>query len=184
MWQAYETWRAIDPVSRPEQALVDGFLAGAVVSLQDHPDNYWLTSIVDPGASDDESCRAASAQIKHRMEEVREQLAEAPSPYAPILTVSDAGDLDVTAWATGFLDAIGPDLEMWAYHLSKPEAGLLGLIGSNAIGPVGDAGRARLANHEEGADLTALSDRLWEFIPSLVETLYRKKAQPIVAGEQ
>jgi hypothetical protein len=38
MWQAYETWRAVDPVSRPEQALVDGFLAGAVLSLQNHPD--------------------------------------------------------------------------------------------------------------------------------------------------
>jgi hypothetical protein len=182
-WNDYDSWQGEDVDARPERALADGFITGAVVSLHEHPDEYWLTGIVHPASCDGEPCLRAAAQIRHRMDEVREHLAQAPSPYAPTLTVNSEGDLDVTAWATGFVEAIGPDLDMWAYHLSKTEAGLLGLIGSHAIGPVGEAGPARMAIHEDSLKLTELSGRLWEFIPSLVETMYRKKVQLKVAGE-
>jgi yecA family protein len=184
MWQAYETWRSADPAERPEASLVDGFLAGAVVALQDQPEDYWLGSIIDPATcGDDKGYQDALDQLRHRMEEVRTQLAESPSPYAPILTVTDGGEFDVTAWATGFLEAIGSDLEMWAYHLNKSEAGLLGLVSSRAIGPVGAAGRTRIAQHENSNELEELSSQLWEFIPTLVETLYRKKVQLAIADE-
>jgi hypothetical protein len=111
-WSDYDRWQGAAADTRPELALAAGFITGAVVSLQDHADDYW-NSVVDPANCDDETCPRAAAQIRHRMIEIQEHLAEAPSPYAPTLTISGDGDLDVTAWATGFLDAIGQDLEMW-----------------------------------------------------------------------
>lgn len=174
-WKDYDDWQSVAPDARPERALADGFIAGAVVALQQHPDDYWLNSIVDLAAREDASARQAVAQLRHRMDEVRDHLGVTPGTYAPILTVTDDGELDVTAWATGFLEAIGPDLEMWAYHLDKTESGLLGLVSSHAVGPVGEAGRTRIALHEDKLKLMELGERLWEFIPSLMTALYRKK---------
>lgn len=180
-WSDYEAWRAGDAGGRPETALVDGSLAGAIVSLRSYPDDEWIEAFTGPealSAGPGTLEAGAVAHLRHRMLELRSELAGAENTYTPVLTVTDEGDLDVTAWSTGFIEAIAPDLETWTYVLAqKPEGGLLGLLGSYAVGPMGEAARTRIAKDDDPAALLAARERSWEFIPQLVAALYRKKLE-------
>lgn len=64
MWQAYEKWRSVDTGERPEISLVDGFLAGAAISLSPSADEQWIGAIV-AGTSDLD--QAASAELAIRL---------------------------------------------------------------------------------------------------------------------
>jgi hypothetical protein len=185
-WREYEAWQAGDPGERPETSLVDGVLAGAVVSLRSYPDDEWLSTIFDRQAFDAEpgSIEAdAVGQLRLRMAEIRAGIAGDEDAYTPILTITDQGDFDVTAWSTGFLEAIAPDLETWTYVLAgKREGGLLGLLGSHAVGSMGEAARALIDVDDDREALLAVRDESWAFISQLLVILYRKKLELTLGG--
>ncbi|MBB4859194.1 yecA family protein [Novosphingobium chloroacetimidivorans] len=180
-WQDYEAWRAGEQGDEPEVPLVDGVLSGAVVSLRSFPDEQWIATIVGEPALNAKPGTLqgrAVAHLKHRMAEIRAALTEDQNGYTPLLTVTEEGDFDLTAWATGFIEAIAPDLETWAYVLAhKPEGGLLGLLGSHAVGTMGEAVKTRISQDADRDVLLAASERSWEFIPQLVKALYDKKLE-------
>ncbi|MGE4404341.1 UPF0149 family protein [Pseudomonas sp.] len=174
MWDAYEEWRAADPSRRPEISLVDGFLAGAAVSLRQVSDDEWLEAAI--GAENLGSDRVV-AELKGRLETIRAELAGQAPRYVPVLEVNSEGDFDLSAWATGFLETVGPDLEIWAYVLAgKPEGGLLGLLGTHAAGPTGDAVIAAAVRHPNSTQLQAARSTAWEYIPDLLASLYRQRS--------
>jgi len=142
MWQTYERWRSIDTDRRPEISLVDGFLAGAAISLSATADEQWIGAIV-AGSSDLD--QGARDELTARLSSIRADIDRDEPHYAPVLVVTDEGDFDISAWASGFLEAVGPDLEVWAYVLAnKREGGLFGLLCSHAVGPMGGAARAKI----------------------------------------
>lgn len=182
MWKAYEIWRSEDPAERPEPSVVDGFLAGAAISLSKCTDRQWIEAIIgsDPSLIE----QGAVDDLATRLTTIRLELGETNTVYAPVLLVTDEGDLDVSAWASGFLEAVGLDLEVWALVLANTrEGGLLGLLGSHAIGPMGAAARARISTDPESSALEAVRSVSWEFIPALMSFLYRKKLELAAAGE-
>ncbi|WP_103727365.1 UPF0149 family protein [Novosphingobium sp. HII-3] len=183
-WSSYCDWQSQDPQHRPEVSLADGYLAGAVVSLQEKSDDLWIADILgdastwsrDRTVEPDERSKARDV-LKVRLAEAREQLASSQTSYAPVLSVSPEGEFDVAAWATGFVEATGPDLEIWLYHLAGTrEAGLFGVLGAHAAGPIGDAARSLLSSHAKAADLASLKDQAWEYIGQFVAALYARRS--------
>jgi len=121
---------------------VDGFLAGAAISLSATADEQWIGAIV-AGSSDLD--QGARDELTARLSSIRADIDRDEPHYAPVLVVTDEGDFDISAWASGFLEAVGPDLEVWAYVLAnKREGGLFGLLCSHAVGPMGGAARAKI----------------------------------------
>jgi hypothetical protein len=180
MWQTYERWRSIDTDRRPEISLVDGFLAGAAISLSATADEQWIGAIV-AGSSDLD--QGARDELTARLSSIRADIDRDEPHYAPVLVVTDEGDFDISAWASGFLEAVGPDLEVWAYVLAnKQEGGLFGLLCSHAVGPMGGAVRAKISDDPQGRELAAFRSRSWEFIPGLLSSLYRTKLE--LAGSE
>jgi len=111
-----------------------------------------------------------------RLAETRSSLLAGQNTYVPTLDVAEDGEFDLAGWASGFLEAMGPDLDMWLYHLAgSRECAHLGLLGTQAVGPMGNAGRAHLATHPQRQDLEVLQARSWEFLPGLLQTLYTWK---------
>lgn len=160
--------------------MVDGFLAGAAISLSTSADEQWIGAIV-AGTSDLD--QAASDELAIRLSTIRAEIDRDEPRYAPILVVNEEGDFDICAWASGFLEAVGPDLEVWAYVLAdKREGGLFGLVCSHAVGPMGDAARAKISNDSQARELIGIRTRSWEFIPSLLSSLYRSKLE--LAGSE
>lgn len=155
-WISYKAWQRQDPQNRPDISLADGYLAGAAVSLQVRADEAWIAEILGKGngpdhedTDADDELSAPQQELVERLAETRSSLATGQNTYVPTLHVSADGEFDLSGWASGFLEATGPDLDMWLYHLAgTPECGLLGLLGTHAIGPMGDAGRAHLTTHE------------------------------------
>lgn len=182
MWQAYETWRAADPTERPEVSLVDGFLAGAAISLSTNTDRQWIEAIM--GSAPSLTDQGAIDDLTTRLTTIRVELGREDTVYAPVLLVTDEGDFDVSAWASGFLEAVGSDLEVWALVLANTrEGGLFGLVCSHALGPMGAAVRAKILTDPESAALETVRTNSWEFIPGLLASLYRKKLELAVVGE-
>lgn len=184
-WKAYEEWQRQDRQNRPDISLADGYLAGAAVSLQVRADEVWIAEILGQGAGPDRGANGAldelsgpRRELTERLAETRYSLATGQNTYVPTLDVSADGEFNLTGWASGFLEAAGPDLDMWLYHLAgTPECTLLGLLGTHAVGPMGDAGRAHLTTHEMRQDLENLQARSWEFIPRLLRVLYERRVQ-------
>ena len=184
-WTFYSAWQRQDPQNRPDISLADGYLAGAAVSLQVRTDDAWIAEILgveDPreaandGALDD--LYGARRELMERLGETRSSLTTGQNSYVPTLDVSADGEFDLRGWASGFLEATGPDLDMWLYHLAgSPECALLGLLGTHAVGRMGDAGKAHIAAHEKRQDLEMLQARSWEFIPGLLRALYERKVE-------
>jgi hypothetical protein len=165
--------------------LADGYLAGAAVSLQVRGDEVWVAEILgqedDADGRDDGALDALSAprrELLSRLATTRSSLAGAQNTYVPTLDVSEDGEFNLAGWASGFLEAMGPDLDMWYYHLAgSRECALLGLLGTHAVGPMGDAGKAHIAAHGKRQDLEMLQARSWEFIPGLLRVLYERKVE-------
>jgi hypothetical protein len=184
-WTSYSEWQRQDPQNRPDISLADGYLAGAAVSLQVRADEVWIAEILgqedDSDGRDDSALDALSGsrrELLSRLTETRSSLTSDQNTYVPTLDVAEDGEFDLTGWASGFLEAMGPDLDMWLYHLAgSRECGLLGLLGTYAVGPMGSAGRAHLAIHPERQDLELLQARSWEFLPGLLQTLYTRKVE-------
>ncbi|GAM07634.1 YecA family protein [Novosphingobium sp. MBES04] len=107
-----------------------------------------------------------------------------PDPrYAPILAVTADGEFDLTAWSSGFYEAIADDLDMWQYLLAgQREGGLLALLGSHTVGEMGEAARRYIASHPEAQTLSAVAQRSWEVLSPLLCMMYQKRSQ-IVEGE-
>ena len=184
-WRDYEAWRAGAQGDAPEMPLVDGVLTGSVISLRSFSDDQWIEMVVGEQAlcAEPETLEGlAVTQLKQRLVEIRSALASDQHDYTPILTMTEEGDFDLTAWATGFIEAIAPDLETWTYILAnKSEGGLLGLLGSYAVGAMGEAARASISRNDNRAALLAVREQSWEFIPQLVKVLYAKKLE--LAGQ-
>ncbi len=184
-WNSYQKWQSQDPLNRPEVSIADGFLAGAAVSLQVRADEVWIAEILGhgggPGGSDNGALDELSGprrELTERLAETRSSLTTGQNTYVPTLDVAEDGEFNLTNWASGFLEAAGPDLDMWLYHLAvTPECALLGLLATHAVGPMGDAGRAHLTTHERRQDLESLQAQSWEFIPRLLRVLYERRVQ-------
>jgi hypothetical protein len=180
-WISYKAWQRQDPQNRPDISLTDGYLAGAAVSLQVRTDDVWIAEILGVEATNDGALDELSGprrELTERLAETRSSLTTGQNTYVPTLDVSADGEFDLSGWASGFLEATGPDLDMWLYHLAgTPECALLGLLGTHAVGPMGDAGRAHLTTHEKRQDLESLQARSWEFIPRLLRVLYERRVQ-------
>jgi hypothetical protein len=165
--------------------LADGYLAGAAVSLQVRGDEVWVAEILgqedDADGRDDGALDALSGprrELLSRLATTRSSLAGVQNTYVPTLDVSEDGEFNLAGWASGFLEAMGPDLDMWYYHLAgSRECALLGLLGTHAVGPMGDAGKAHIAAHGKRQDLEMLQARSWEFIPGLLRVLYERKVE-------
>jgi yecA family protein len=176
MWQAYEDWRSQDPTKRPEPSVVDGFLAGAAISLNTSTDRQWIETIIGSAASHID--QGAFDELATRLTTIRRELSETDTAYAPVLRVTDEGDFDVSAWVSGFLEAVGADLEVWVLVLANTrEGGLLGLLGSHAVGPIGAAARTKITNDPDSSALESVRAVVWELIPALMAFLYRKKLE-------
>lgn len=161
--------------------MADGYLAGAAVSLQVRADEVWIAEILgveDPGESTDDGVELSGPrrELMERLAETRSSVTKGQNTYVPTLDVSADGEFDLSGWASGFLEATGPDLDMWLYHLAgSPECALLGLLGTHAVGAMGDAGKAHIAAQGNRQDLEMLKARSWEFIPGLLRVLYERK---------
>jgi hypothetical protein len=184
-WKSYQEWQRHDRQTRPDVSLADGYLAGAAVSLQMRTDEVWIAEILgqaDPSEASDDSARddlsGPRLELMARLAETRSLLAAEQSSYVPTLEVAEDGEFDLSGWASGFLEATGPDLDIWLYHLAGcPECGLLGVIATHAVGPLGEAGRAHIAAHKDRQNYEVLHARSWEFIPRLMQTLYQRKVE-------
>lgn len=184
-WISYQEWQRQDSQNRPDISLADGYLAGAAVSLQVRADEVWIAEILgqedhsnrrDDGALD--ALSGPRLELLSRLTETRSSLTGAQNTYVPTLDLAEDGEFDLAGWASGFLEAMGPDLDMWYYHLAgSRECALLGLLGTHAVGPMGDAGKAHIAAHEKRQDLEMLQARSWEFIPGLLRVLYERKVE-------
>lgn len=184
-WTLYSAWQRQDAKNRPDISLADGYLAGVAVSLQVRTDDAWIAEILGaeepPEAANDRALDELSGprwELTERLAETRSSLATGQNTYVPTLDVSADGEFDLRGWASGFLEATGPDLDIWLYHLAgSPECVLLGLLGTHGVGPMGDAGKAHIAAHEKRRDLEMLKARSWEFIPGLLRVLYERKVE-------
>lgn len=184
-WKSYQEWQRHDRQNRPDVSLADGYLAGAAVSLQIKPDDAWIAEILgqaDPSEASGDSARddlsGPRLELMDRLTETRSLLTAGRNGYVPTLEVAEDGEFDLSGWASGFLEASGPDLDIWLYHLAgRPECGLLGVIATHAVGPLGEAGRAHIAAHEERQNYEVLQARSWEFIPRLMQALYQRKVE-------
>ncbi|PEQ10981.1 hypothetical protein B2G71_19380 [Novosphingobium sp. PC22D] len=178
-WDDIEIWRADAPLTRPSSSAVDGFLTGSILSFDESDDDATINAIIgaaEASAPANKKQKLAAEHLAHRLDEIRRALSDERNSYAPMLTLLDNGDFDLTEWATGFLEAVGPDLDLWLYLLQgKREAGQFGLIGAHAAGPMGQAAREWIAKHEDHDRLNDIVLRQWEFIPSLLRTLYRTR---------
>ncbi|EJL24242.1 UPF0149 family protein [Novosphingobium sp. AP12] len=180
-WISYQEWQREDPQNRPGISLADGYLAGAAVSLQVRTDDVWIAEILGVEVTNDgapDELAGPRRELMSRLAEARSSLTTGQNTYVPTLDASADGEFDLSGWASGFLEATGSDLDMWLYHLAgSPECTLLGLLGTHAVGPMGDAGKAHIAAHEKRQDLEMLQARSWEFVPGLLQVLYDRKVE-------
>ncbi|WP_443479013.1 UPF0149 family protein (plasmid) [Novosphingobium aerophilum] len=184
---SYRHWQAQAPDTRPDLHLADGFLAGAVVSLEPMPDNHWVDAIMGPlstqTVSRDLIETRARKELLSRLVQARAHMATPDPRYTPILAVRADGEFDLTAWSSGFYEAIADDLDMWQYLLAgQREGGLLALLGSHSVGEMGEAARGYIASHPEAQTLSEVAKRSWEVLSRLLCTMYEKRSQ-IIEGE-
>lgn len=184
---SYRHWQAQDPDTRPDLHLADGFLAGAAVSLEPMPDSHWVNAIMGPlspkAVSRDLIETRARKELHARLTQTRTDMAIPDPRYAPILAVTADGEFDLTAWSSGFYEAIANDLDMWQYLLAgQREGGLLALLGSHTVGEMGEAARRYIASHPQAQTLSAVAQRSWEVLSPLLCMMYQKRSQ-IVEGE-
>lgn len=182
----YRQWQAQVPGTRPDLHLADGFLAGALVSLEPMPDSHWLDAIMGPvseqAVSRDLIETRARKELLARLNQARVQMAASNPHYVPILAVKADGEFDLTAWSSGFYEAIADDLDMWQYLLAgQREGGLLALLGSHVVGEMGEAARRYIASRSEAQALCEVADRSWEVLSRLLPMMYEKRRQ-IVEG--
>ncbi len=180
-WSNYKSWQAVDPTTRPDVDLVDGYLAGAAISLQDKSSAQWVLELVGPQGTESDATRSLVAKvIQDRFKEVCETLSSATSAYTPIFADDGEGEFDLSGWATGFMEAIGPDADLWSYLLEgKREGGMLGLIAAHAVGATGTIAKIYLDTHPDGGRLKNVAADAWSFIPGLLDTLHVIKLQQI-----
>lgn len=179
-WSKYKVWQAGDPVTRPEIDLVDGYLAGAAIALHEKSAAEWVAEIIAPQTAEpDEGRRLAAEVVAARFKEITAALKDAGS-YIPILSEDGDGGFDLSGWATGFMEAIGADADLWSYILAdKAQGGLMGLIAVHAVGETGTIARQYVADNTNGVRLNKVAAEAWSFIPGLLEFLYRIKLQQI-----
>jgi len=184
---SYRHWQAQAPDTRPDIHLADGFLAGAAVSLEPMPDSHWVDAIMGPisaqATSRDLIETRARKELRARLVQTRADMATPDPRYAPILAVRTDGEFDLTAWSSGFYEAIADDLDMWQYLLAgQREGGLLALLGSHTVGKMGEAARRYIASHPEAQTLSEVAQSSWEVLSRLLWIMYEKRNQ-IVQGE-
>lgn len=182
----YLKWHALAPSTRPDIYQADGFLSGAIISLEPLTDDKWIEALIGGSHAQLESNSIealAAIDLQGRLTELRTQFAEHRSHHAPILPVDPAGEFDLSAWSSGFLAAIGADIEIWAYLLAgQPEGGRFALISSHAAGRAGNAVRSSMTSHPQGEELQFLADTAWSMISPLLRCLYEKREELLAAG--
>jgi hypothetical protein len=180
-WDDVHTWHITDPACRPDCSTADGFLGGMLLSLDEsRPDDATIVAeITGPtteGCYVDPHQQRAAEHLKKRLAETREALAAGTTTYAPLLATLPNGEFDLTAWATGFIEALAPALDLWAYHLhGKPESGLLALLSAHAAGPMGQHAKNWVSTHPDADALHGIMAQQWELIPDLLRTVYGMK---------
>ena len=114
----------------PEDGLglsdLDGFLAGIVVGPELIMPGEWLPVVwggEEPAFADADEARSVLGTIMGRHDEIARALDAAPDEFDPVFWEGPDGQVIVTDWAAGFLDAVRLRPRAWEPLLRHAEAG-------------------------------------------------------------
>ena len=95
---------------------LDGFLTGIVVGPELIPQSEWMSAIwggKEPEFESEQQMRTILGTITGRFNEIATIMETDPDSFDPIFDQWPNGDLIVTDWAAGFLDAIKLRRKAW-----------------------------------------------------------------------
>ncbi len=107
---------------------LDGFLTGLVVGPELILPSEWLPVVwggTEPAFGSVEEARSVLGMIMARYNEIVRALGAAPHDLDPVFWEGPDGNLIVTDWAAGFLDAVGLRPGAWEPLIRHGEAGVL-----------------------------------------------------------
>ena len=136
---------------------LDGFLTGIVVGPEPIPASEWLPVIWDdeePEFESEAEARAILDTIMGRHNQIAACFASNPDDFGPIFLKGPDGDVIVSDWAAGFLDAIALRRTAWEPLFNHQRAKVL----LEPLSILGDDG--------ESDDERAPDDRWKEFYAS------------------
>ena len=105
---------------------LDGFLAGTVVGPELIMPGEWLSVVwggAEPAFESVDEARSVLGTIMGRHDEIARALDAAPDEFDPVFWEGPDGQVIVTDWAAGFLDAVRLRPRAWEPLLRHAEAG-------------------------------------------------------------
>lgn len=107
---------------------LDGFLTGVVVGPEPIPTSEWMSAIWggdEPQFESEQQMRTVLGTIMGRYNDIAATMSSDPDSFEPILEQWPDGDVVVTDWAAGFLDAIKLRHKAWEPLFKDREARIL-----------------------------------------------------------
>ncbi len=103
---------------------LDGFLTGLAIGPERIAPSEWLPVIWggdDPDFASDEEANAILGAITARYDEITAHFDTCPDDFDPVFLEGPEGDVIVTDWAAGFMDAVVLQTKSWAPLLEDEE---------------------------------------------------------------